>query len=60
MDQPLVAQPVSKSGVTTVLAFLRKDATRPPTTTEMMEFWRVLTQEEKDRFTSEATALMVA
>lgn len=43
-----------------VREFLNKDSNNPPTTTEMMLFWKALTEEEKNQFGEESRKLLAA
>lgn len=41
-----------------VLEFLRKDATRPVTSTEFMAFWQSCNETERQRFYDESVQLL--
>lgn len=43
-----------------VLEFLRKDASRPVTSTEFMQFWQSCNEADRQRFYDESVALLQA
>ena len=45
------------TGLIKVFQFLRKDSNAPVAMTEMRDFWKALTIEEKDQFKHEVEAL---
>ena len=56
------AEPVNHDpkALVKIFGFLRKDTNRPLQMTEMKDFWRACTIEEKDRFSHEVDQLVTA